>query len=41
MDQVKSFELFRGTLAGVDVVTFDELLRRVELLRSFLQPASD
>lgn len=41
VDQVKSFELFRGTLAGVDVVTFDELLRRVELLRSFLQPASD
>lgn len=35
-DKVKSFELFRGSLRDVDVITFDELFRRVKLLRSFL-----
>lgn len=37
VDQVKSFELFRESLSGVDIVTFDELLERIRLLRSFLQ----
>jgi hypothetical protein len=35
-DQAKSFELFRDSLTAVDIVTFDELLERVRLLRSFL-----
>lgn len=35
-DEAKSFELFRNSLRNVDVVTFDELLERAKLLRSFL-----
>jgi hypothetical protein len=27
-----SFELFRGSLAGTDVITFDEFFRKVEHL---------
>lgn len=36
-DKVKSFELFRSSLRDVDVITFDELLRRAKLLRSYLR----
>jgi hypothetical protein len=35
-DQAKSFELFRNTLSTIEVITFDELLERIRLLRSFL-----
>ncbi|MFB9238359.1 Shedu immune nuclease family protein, partial [Plantactinospora siamensis] len=35
-DEAKSFELFRDSLATIEIVTFDELLERVRLLRSFL-----
>lgn len=36
LDQAKSFELFRNSLTTIEVITFDELLERVRLLRSFL-----
>lgn len=36
-DMAKSFELFRNNLKDVEVITFDELLKRVKLLRTFLQ----
>lgn len=36
VDQAKSFELFRDSLATIDIITFDELLERIRLLRSFL-----
>ncbi|MGA3561821.1 Shedu immune nuclease family protein [Melissospora conviva] len=35
-DQAKSLELFRSTLSAIEVITFDELLERMRLLRSFL-----
>lgn len=35
-DRAKSFELYRNSLSTIDIVTFDELLERVRLLRSFL-----
>ena len=36
-DRIKSFELFRHNLKDVVVVTFDELLRKVEDLAGFLE----
>jgi antiviral defense system Shedu protein SduA len=36
-DQRKSFDLFRNTLAGVTVVTFDELLAKLKALHDFLR----
>ena len=36
-DQLRSFELFRHNLKDVIVMTFDELLRKVEDLCSFLE----
>ncbi len=36
-DRIKSFELFRHNLKDVVVVTFDELLRKVEDLAAFLE----
>jgi hypothetical protein len=35
-DEQKSFELFRGNSKDISVYTFDELLKKLELLRSFL-----
>lgn len=35
-EKAKSFELFRNSLRDVEVITFDELLQRAKLLRSFL-----
>jgi hypothetical protein len=40
-DDVKSFELFRGTLHDVLVVTFDELLEKLRHLRNFLSKADN
>ncbi len=34
----KSFELFRGNSKNVDIITFDELLERLNQLRAFLAP---
>jgi len=39
-DEQKSFELFRGNSKNIQIVTFDELLRKLKDLRSFLSPAS-
>ena len=36
-DRLRSFELFRNGLKDVVVVTFDELLRKVEDLCGFLE----
>lgn len=36
-DHRKSFELFRNTLIGVAVVTFDELLAKLKALHDFLK----
>lgn len=41
IDERKSFELFRVNSSDVDIVTFDELLQRVKLLRTFLSRESD
>lgn len=38
--QQKSFELFRHSFQGVTVVTYDELLTKLEQLLEFLQPSS-
>ncbi|MES2536726.1 MAG: Shedu immune nuclease family protein [Pseudomonadota bacterium] len=38
--QRKSFELFRHSLKDVEVVTFDELLAKLELILDFLAPAA-
>ena len=35
-DRRKSFELFRGNSKDVEIVTFDELLEKLKLLRDFL-----
>ncbi len=35
-DKLKSFELFRGNSKNVEVITFDELLRKLEQLKEFL-----
>ena len=35
-DQLKSFELFRGNSKDVEIITFDELLKKLEQLRDFL-----
>lgn len=39
-DEAKSFELFRSSLKDVEVITFDELLEKVKLLKTLLQGAS-
>lgn len=39
-DEVKSFELFRSSLKDVEVITFDELLEKVKLLRKLLKSES-
>ena len=36
--QVKSFELFRGNSKNVEIITFDELLEKLNQLRGFLKP---
>ena len=36
-DQLKSFEFFRGNSKDVEIVTFDELLKRLEQLYDFLR----
>jgi hypothetical protein len=36
-DEKKSFELFRASMREVDIFTFDELLARVKLLRTFIE----
>ena len=35
-DQRKSFELFRGNSKAVEIITFDELLKKLKNLRDFL-----
>ena len=35
-DQLKSFELFRGNLKNVDIITFNELLEKLKYLRDFM-----
>ena len=35
-DQLKSYELFRGNSKDVEIITFDELLKKLEQLRNFL-----
>jgi hypothetical protein len=36
VDQQKSFELFRGNSKDIAIITFDELLEKLKLLRGFL-----
>ena len=36
-DRLKSFEMFRGNLSGVEIVTFDELLQKLKNLHEFLE----
>lgn len=36
----KSFELYRANSRSVTIVTYDEILERLRLLRDFLTPAS-
>jgi hypothetical protein len=31
-DKVRAFELFRSSLAGIELITFDEFFRKVEYL---------
>lgn len=38
-EQKKSFELFRSSLMGVTIVTFDELLSKIRILYEFLSQA--
>ena len=38
--RIKSFELFRSGLKDVQIITFDELFRKVETLVSLLEGAS-
>lgn len=40
-DQKKSFELFRGNSRNVEVVTYDELLAKLEQLHGLLRSAGD
>lgn len=41
-DEIKSFELFRSSLKDVEIITFDELLEKVKLLRTLIKTdASD
>lgn len=35
-DRLKSFELFRGSLSNVNIITFDEVLANLKLLRDLL-----
>ncbi|MDX1047102.1 DUF4263 domain-containing protein [Sinorhizobium medicae] len=37
----RSFELFRNSLSGLSIVTFDELLAKLQSLRRLLKPGSD
>jgi hypothetical protein len=39
-DEQKSFELYRGNSKSVQIVTFDELLRKLRDLHSFLTPTN-
>ncbi|RZT07909.1 uncharacterized protein DUF4263 [Kribbella sp. VKM Ac-2569] len=36
-ERIRSFEMFRGSMNGIQVVTFDELLQHVRILRDFLR----
>lgn len=36
--QLRSFEVFRNSHKDVDIITFDELLRKLELLEIYLRP---
>lgn len=38
VDQQKSFELYRGNSKNIQLITFDELLNKLELLLKFLSP---
>lgn len=38
-DRIKSFELFRGNLRGLEILTYDELLGKLQSLRSLLGAA--
>lgn len=38
LDQIKSFELYRGNSKNIQVITFDELLSKLKLLLEFLSP---
>lgn len=37
--RVRSFELYRNALAGISIITFDELLAKLKSLRHLLSPA--
>jgi hypothetical protein len=39
--QLRSFEVFRNSQKDVDIITFDELLRKLELLEIHLRPKPD
>ena len=41
MDQSKSFELFRRNSKAVEIITFDELLTKLEKLRDFLTSSDE
>jgi len=34
---MQSFELFRNTISGIEVITFDELFKKAELLVALLE----
>jgi hypothetical protein len=39
--QLRSFEVFRNACKDVDVVTFDELLAKLEFLEKYLTPGPE
>ena len=41
LEQQKSFELYRANSRSVTIVTYDEVLERLMILREFLVPQLD
>jgi hypothetical protein len=39
-DGIKSFDIFRNTLQGVEIVTFDELLKKLEFFSDLIKGSS-
>lgn len=40
-NEVKSFELYRGNLSFIEVITFDELLEKLISIKEFLKPKNE
>ena len=41
VDEIQSFELYRGNSKNVDIITFDELLEKLKQLRELLVPSDN